>query len=469
MSYEDAFQALKDEDLPRAVVLLEKAARETDYSSDIINHAYTLALYRVGDMSRLADVAFQVGSSLVDHDRASAMDYFQRALVAGLNSDRVNQIGSVFETWVPRVETGSTRPRVSVKRVAHVVGRVLPGEPRTEYLKLLVSSLHQQNIESSIFTTEWSASWFFNPAGQAQSEPVEIDADVRIADVDGDFEDRASRVAAAMQESGISVAFFHGALDQQITARVASMRPATVQINIGHNSEMDAGLFDGRIHLSENAMRRTRFSEPAEWIPPGSDIESQLAISERLTRQSLGIESASSVSATFGDLRHASGREYLAVLVEIMNRFPKHFHLFAGAGNVRAIRSLLHAEGVLPRVRFLGQMKDVAHLFHVLDVYFASFPNCETNFVQNAMGAEKPVVVFRAAPESPENTAAELLAIPELIASNKAGYIDIADRLLRDAAFRTQQSQAVKQRFRAEFKPERLGERYKAFLQQFVL
>ena len=44
MSYEQAFQALKDGDIKLAVPLLEKAALETGYSSEAVNHAYTLAL-----------------------------------------------------------------------------------------------------------------------------------------------------------------------------------------------------------------------------------------------------------------------------------------------------------------------------------------------------------------------------------------------------------------------------------------
>jgi len=32
--------------------------------------------------------------------------------------------------------------------------------------------------------------------------------------------------------SGIKVAFFHGSLTEQITARVAAMRPAPIQINV---------------------------------------------------------------------------------------------------------------------------------------------------------------------------------------------------------------------------------------------
>src|SRR5438309_5106973 len=68
VSYEDAFEALKNGDFSKAAPLLERAARETGYSSDIVNHAYTLALHHTGDKPRLADIAFRVADSLLEHD-----------------------------------------------------------------------------------------------------------------------------------------------------------------------------------------------------------------------------------------------------------------------------------------------------------------------------------------------------------------------------------------------------------------
>jgi hypothetical protein len=465
VNYEDAFQALKDDDLPRAVALLEKAARETAYSSDIINHSYTLALYRAGDKTRLAAVAFEVGKSLVAHDRGSAMDYFQRALSAGLDPERVDEIGTIFKEWAVAI---SSKPSVNrpINRVAHVVGSLVSGDRRTDYLKVLVTGLVKHGIKSSIFTTEPTASWFFNASGGAISSSVEIDADIHIAAVEGDFEQRAVHIAEEILASGFDIALFHGALDQQITARVASMRPARLQIGIVHDPKTDGGLFDARIYLSENAMRRTSYSTPARCIFPASDIEAKLQMIEPITRQSMGIESASSVSATFGDLHHASEREYLGVLVEVMNRFPKHFHLFAGPGNVRTIRSFLHSEGVLPRVRFLGPTTATAPLLDMLDIYLASFPVNDPKFMLDAMAAAKPCVVLRTSAESPNNASAEFVGIPALIAPTRASYIDITDRLLRNSGFRTEQQKAVKERFRAEFRPERQGERYKDFLQE---
>lgn len=467
MSYHEAFEALKNGDFKTAATLLEQAARETGYSSDIINHAYTLALHQTGDKPRLADVSFRVGNALLQSDPASAMDYFQRALLAGLDAKRVRRIGEIFEEWAaPRTQIAIDRP---VDHVAHVMGCLLPGHAPSQYVKMLASSLKRKGVESTVFTTEWAASWFFNPAGVPQSQPVEIEATVNIASVEGDFVERAQRVADAIKSSGIKVAFFHGNLAEQITARVAAMRPAPVQVNVNHGSEMDADLLDGYIHLFQNAMERTRFSSHvSEWIPLASDIETRLQMTELVTRQSLGLESASSVSATFGNLYKVSGSGYLKVLAEILKRFPKHFHLFAGAGNVKSIRSFLHSEGVLPRVRFLGHVGDVAPLLGAIDVYLASFPHSGGHSVIEAMGAGKPVVVLRFPPDSHYNSGAELVGVRELIAPGEADYIEIADRLLRDPALRKKQSEAMLQRFRSEFRPERLGERYAAFMDRLL-
>ena len=167
MHYEDAFEALKNGEFQTAVPLLEKAARETQYASDMINHAYTLALHRAGDKPRLADVSFRVAQSMLhdDHDPASAMDYFQRALVAGLDATRVRQIGQLFEEWA--APSGSPAVQPPVRRVAHVVGFLQAGHPPTQYVKLLVASLKKQEIESTIFTTESTASWFTNLISRA--------------------------------------------------------------------------------------------------------------------------------------------------------------------------------------------------------------------------------------------------------------------------------------------------------------
>jgi len=468
MSYQEALESLKTGDFQKAAALLEKAAIETGFTSEVVNHAYTLALYRAGDTGRLAEIAFRIGRSLLESNPALAMDYFQRAIFAGVDSDHIRRIGEIFEAWSSgQNHAPDAHPRhdTPVTRVAHVVGCLLPGHAPTQYLKLLCASLAEEGVESLIFTTEWAASWFFNPEGVAQSQDVGIAAPTFIASVEGDFEERADRIVDAIRTAGVQAAFYHASLAEQITARVASRRPAPIQVNVNHGSEMDADLFDGYIHLFHNALERTRVSNRhMEWIPLASDIEDRLKAHLPATRASLGISEAKSVSATFGNLYKVAGAEYLAVLVEILKRFPDHYHLFAGAGDVKAIRGQLHSADVLSRVRFLGHMGDIAPLLDVVDVYLASFPHSGGHSILEAMGAGKPVVVLGYPSDSHYNSGAELVGISELIARNGPGYVEIADRLIRNPAERVALSTVIRERFRSQFGPSRLGSRYIQFL-----
>jgi hypothetical protein len=452
VTYEDAFNALKNGDVATAVPVLD---------------AHTRALYRSGDNTRLADVSYQIGTWILQYDEPLAMDYFQRAIWAGLDRQRVRSIGEVFEDWA--VSWPEKPWQVEVDRVAHVIGSLSPSDPRTAYVRMLVSSLKRQGIASSVFTTEAFASWFFNSGTGSLSQSVPLDAEVKIASVEGNFAERASRVADAIRASGIQVALFHAALGEQITARVASMRAVPIQVNVNHGAGMEADLFDGYIHLSKTTMHRERFAaRTEEWIPMASDIQDRLETIELVTRQGIGLDSASTVSATFGDLHKVAGDGYLDVLTEVMQRFPQHFHLFSGAGNVRGIRGRLHAEGVLPRVRFLGQLGDVAPLLDLIDVYLASFPQPSPASILEAMGAGKPVVTLRYPADSEHNSGAEFVGIGELTASGAADYIEITDRLLRNASLRRKCGQVLLERFQNEFRPDRLGERYKSFLESFV-
>ncbi len=467
VSHDETFEALRNGDFQAALPALEKAAAETGFTSEILNHAYTLALYRAGEKARLADISFRIGKAFLKESPGIAMDYFQRAMFAGLDTNRVRQIGEVHESWsAPTADVDVDRPQ---KRVAHVLGCLLPGHAPTQYLRMLTASLSLQGIQSTVFTTEWAASWFFNPHGVGQSETLDIEAEVRLASVEGDFLERAEKVALAIRASHVDIVFYHASLSEQITARVASFRPAPIQVNVNHGSEMAANLFDGCIHLFQNAIERTRFPERlSEWIPLASDIESRLHQADPVARQSLGLESASSVSGTFGNLYKVSEPGYIRVLIEILKRFPRHFHIFAGAGNVKALRGALHSAGVLPRVRFLGHTSDVAPLLNALDVYLASFPHSGGHSLLEAMGASKPIVVLRHAPDSHYNSGAEIVGLRELTAANEPEYIEIADRLLRNAALRERFGHAMKERFRSEFRPERLGERYSGFIEKLL-
>src|SRR5262249_10084410 len=148
VNYEEALTAYKNGDFQRAVRLLEQVARETDYTSEAINHTYTLALYQIGDTRTLAEVAFRVASSLVHRDPAAGMDYFQRAMYAGLDAKRIGQIREYFEAWATQSKTLAAPVVGAVTRVAHVVGCLSPTHGPARYLKMLVASLKRQGIDS---------------------------------------------------------------------------------------------------------------------------------------------------------------------------------------------------------------------------------------------------------------------------------------------------------------------------------
>ena len=464
LAYEEGFEALSHGDYRRAIDLLGAAAAETALASDLINHAYTLALYRAGEHARLADVAFSVGRSLVSTDPASAMDYFQRAIQAGLDPDRTRLVGEIHEEWAG--ERRAEKLQVDVTRVGHVVSAMTSDDPVTRYLRILVESLNTRGIESLIFTTEANAAWFINPTASPITPAAggRVNGRIAVATLEGDFLQRAEDLANAIQNFALPVVFYHTNLSDQIATRVAGMRPSPLQVTVNHSIEVDSGLFDGVIHFSRHGLELGRKrSGISEWIPPASDIERRLEVQPFESRESLGIESASTVSVSFaGPLR--TQLDFVKALIEVMHRFPKHFHLFAGAGEVRAIRGLLHAEGVLSRMRFLGPVSDVTRLLRLTDVCFVPFPDSGIDSILDVMGAGKPVLALRHPSNSQINAAADLIGEVDLTPSTSAEYIQRADRLIRDTAIRAHLGEKLRVRFQQEFTPDRLGERYLRFL-----
>ena len=166
------------------------------------------------------------------------------------------------------------------------------------------------------------------------------------------------------------------------------------------------------------------------------------------TRESLGIASATTISASFsGPLR--SQTEFVKVIIQLMHRFPSHFHLFVGTGEVRALRGLLHSEGVLPRMRFLGALPDITRLLGAIDLGLVAFPDSGSASIIDLMAAGKPVVALRDAAGSAANAAPDLLGEPELTAETPGQYVQIADRLIRDVATRVRLGERLRERLRS--------------------
>ena len=324
----------------------------------------------------------------------------------------------------------------SVRQMGHVVGSV------NGYLTLLVESLTERGVESKIFATGGS---------------------------EGDSAERTERIAQEIREAGLQIVFFHTSASDQSAAGVAALRAAPVQVNVNHGVEMDGELCEGFIHLTQNAMARSRFgSQPSVWIPPSSDIEKELESSTFQTRESLGLATANSVSATLSSPSSDRSIGFIRTIVEVLKRHPHHFHFLGAITDVRAIRGLLHSEGVLPRIRFLGPNSQASPLLGAVDVFLAAFPDSNGNGVLEMMAAGKPVVALRQGEDSEFNTAAELVGEKELTPATAGEYLNLADRLIRDAAARSRLGDVMQKRFFMEFTPSRMADRYLDFAARLV-
>ncbi len=222
---------------------------------------------------------------------------------------------------------------------------------------------------------------------------MRIESEVRVASLEGDFFERADRIASEISEFGSDIVLYHSDLGEQITTRVAALRPAPLQVNVNHDVEMDADLFDGAVHLFRDGLEGTRFEDRlSRWIPPVSDVQSRLDAAGFPDTRPGDLGDFKTVSATFGEGRTGSDQEYLEAIVAILRRSPAHMHMFVGPGDRRSARSYLHSCDVLRQVRFIGQSTDAVTYLPMIDVYIASFPDADAQSIIEAMARENPLL-----------------------------------------------------------------------------
>ncbi|HEX5000377.1 MAG TPA: hypothetical protein VFY29_19295, partial [Terriglobia bacterium] len=141
MNYSEAFEAVQHGDYSSAAPLLAQAATETHYTSDAINQALILALHRTGESARAVEVALSVGVDRAEDSPGMALDYFQRALIAGLDSVRAREIGVIQERWAEQERWADAAPERAhggaVRRVANVVGELAVSSPAARYTRTL--------------------------------------------------------------------------------------------------------------------------------------------------------------------------------------------------------------------------------------------------------------------------------------------------------------------------------------------
>ena len=466
MKDKDALDALRQGDYETASDLLADVVRDNGYSSDVLNHAYTIALHSADRRDDLAEAAFEIGKHYQDAKPGLALDYFQRSIFFGLDPDRVRGVCE-YQAHLSAGPGKNPPAAIRTEHVAHVIGCFLPGHAPSLYIQLMSKALKQQGIRSTVFTTEWASDWFFNPPGR-QSQPFEVDAETIVGPRSGGFLERAEIVAKAIRDQDIDIAFYHCGPTEQITVRVAALGPTPVQINVNHATEVDADMFNGFAHLFQNGLERSRFPHrPSRWIPLISDIEERLTACVPRRREELDLERAETVSGTYGNLFKVS-HEYVQTLVRIMERLPGHYHVFAGAGDEAPIREPLEAARLISRVRFLGYMDDIANLLEMTDVYLNTFPVSGGQSVLEPMAAAKPVVILRHREATHFNAGAELAGLEEVLADSEDGYVELATRFIKDVALRQELGEKLQKRFQDNFRPTDLGPKYVDFMREVV-
>ena len=467
MSHEEALQAPRTGDFEKAARLLGPVVEQNQFRSDVLNHAYTLALHKTNSPA-LPDVAFKIARSLSPRHSGLAADYFQRAILTGVHQGRVQEI-SDWQASLARPGVRKDSGDIRTDRVAHVIGCFLPGHAPSLYIQLLAKSLRQSGVESHVFTTEWTSSWFLNPPGVVQSEPPAVEAGVTVAEIEGDFFERAERIAEAIRASEIDIVLYHCGASEQITVRVAALHPASIQINVNHAEEISADLFEGFAHLFQNGLERTLLPHrPKRWIPLISDIEDRLEVATPMRRSELGLEAAETVSATFGNLFKASETIHLEAIARILRGHPNHYHVIAGAGDQTPIRRFFETEKLIGRIRFVEFVPDVAGMLGMIDVYLNSFPVSAGQSVLEAMAASIPTVIRKYPHATHHNVGAELAQIPDLLAGDEDEYVQIANRLIDNPDVRTHYGELLKTRFEAEFRPEGVGAKYLEFIEEII-
>jgi glycosyltransferase involved in cell wall biosynthesis len=84
----------------------------------------------------------------------------------------------------------------------------------------------------------------------------------------------------------------------------------------------------------------------------------------------------------------------------------------------------------------------------------------DREFVLEAMGAGKPVVIQRKATDPRNGFGSELVNHEDLVVDNQGGYVEAVSRMIRHSALRAKLSEFVRERFNAEFTPKAMAKLY---------
>lgn len=247
----------------------------------------------------------------------------------------------------------------------------------------------------------------------------------------------------------------HG--DQGVTA--AWRRRAALRWAFRHShaavavSESTRGAMEGRLGLPAGALQVVYNGIP---VPAGGGDG---------VRRELGLRGGEALVLAVGSLRPNKGH---AILIEALARLrplrdlPRCVLAIAGQGPERAaLESQAERLGVADRVRLLGQRDDIADVQAAADIFaMPSYAEGLPLALLEAMFAESAIIASRVGgiPEAVREGVEALLAPP----GDAEAWSHALARLLSDTPLRDRLGAAAKHRADAEFRIERMVDRYEA-------
>jgi glycosyltransferase involved in cell wall biosynthesis len=485
--HSSAAAAAQRGDWPASTRLLERACKLARYGRPELNGQWMVSADRALPRAELPRWALARAREIrAAGQPASALELLQLALVHGAaDPETQREARALARAWVLDLVAGAAgepRPLPAARgpagpmRVGHLVGCLNPTHAPTKLIATLAAELPARTF---VYSSEWAAGWFHNWSAPIQSGPDEFLEPFRrhglhLEPARGSFVERAARLARRIAADRLDLLVVHASSAEAVTALAAALRPAPRLVNVNHASEMELPCFDGVVHLFANGLSRSAHStasSAAAVIPPASDMAERLAAARPLARAELGLGPEGTVSGTFGNLYKVDNPDFLDSLRRVLAALPRHRHLFAGGGDSVAIRDALAGWGLSDRARFLGRRTDIPELLGTLDFYLASHPYPGALSEIEAMAAGLPVISMRAAPESHENSGAEVVGLPECLVEpgDSAGVARLAVRFASDAAYGRALGSRLRARYSELFRPAAVAARHLEFYRAIVL
>lgn len=360
-------------------------------------------------------------------------------------------------------------------RLAHVVCQIVDGghapsrsietmlkfADRERFDTLLVVTealgIHTQH-DDQVFQSEASAS-----RGRQRLQHIagNLGVPILLPRTMDSFPIAAADLHAQMAEQQIDIAFFHGSAATPTDWLLCAWQAAPWQLDAGFGLPLYCPAVDFQYFEFEQAMDERAVFCRERGIPygfnrGGADL-TPIEQAEPLPRGELEIPADHAVLGTIGNhLANRMSSAFCRTVARVMRDRPKTTFLVVGGGDFAAQRAafgdLCNAQGVPPRVRFMGPTAQPARFTRTFDIYLNSYPDGGGFALGDAMAAGVAVVAMTVGTSPLALAGAGWLGDENLVqpATDEA-YAARLRQLIDDPAERRQFGQRLRERCLARF------------------